>query len=206
MTELGADGMNGNGQVGMKYMMRGMSLFMVVIAAKLPAVGMAGPFELGAVLLLDGELDPGVPPDARDRPGGAEAAAQLVPLGPRQGRGAPAAGHRQARQWSCERSLERSCEWSCERNYEWSCEWSCERSCERNYEWSCERNCEWSYERSLERSLERSQGVGWSEGGEERGEGGGSGERGARERAAREMACLLETERKEKRIKSIDDG
>lgn len=39
MTELGADGMNGNGQVGMKYMMRGMSLFMVFIAAKLPAVG-----------------------------------------------------------------------------------------------------------------------------------------------------------------------
>lgn len=41
MTELGADGMNGNGQVGMKYMMRGMSLFMVFIAAKLPAVGIA---------------------------------------------------------------------------------------------------------------------------------------------------------------------
>ena len=38
MTELGADGMNANGQVGMKYMMRGMSLFTVVIAAKLPAV------------------------------------------------------------------------------------------------------------------------------------------------------------------------
>ena len=37
MTELGADGMNANGQVGMKYMMRGMSLFTVVIAAKLPA-------------------------------------------------------------------------------------------------------------------------------------------------------------------------
>ena len=41
MTELGADGMNGNGQVGMKFMMRGMSLFMVFIAAKLPAVGIA---------------------------------------------------------------------------------------------------------------------------------------------------------------------
>ncbi|OAO17230.1 preprotein translocase, Oxa1 family [Blastocystis sp. ATCC 50177/Nand II] len=35
MTELGADGMNANGQVGMKYMMRGMSLFTVFVAAKM---------------------------------------------------------------------------------------------------------------------------------------------------------------------------
>ena len=39
MTELGADGMNANGQVGMKYMMRGMSVFTIVIAAKMQSVG-----------------------------------------------------------------------------------------------------------------------------------------------------------------------
>ena len=38
MTELGADGMNANGQTGTKYMMRGMSLFTVFIAARMPAV------------------------------------------------------------------------------------------------------------------------------------------------------------------------
>ena len=39
MTELGADGMNANGQVGMKYMMRGMSVFTIFIAAKMQSVG-----------------------------------------------------------------------------------------------------------------------------------------------------------------------
>lgn len=38
MTELGADGMNANGQVGMKYVMRGMSLFTVFVAAKMSSV------------------------------------------------------------------------------------------------------------------------------------------------------------------------
>lgn len=38
MTELGADGMNANGQISTKYMMRGMSLFTVFIAAKMSSV------------------------------------------------------------------------------------------------------------------------------------------------------------------------
>ena len=38
MTELGADGMNANGQISTKYMMRGMSLFTVCIAAKMSSV------------------------------------------------------------------------------------------------------------------------------------------------------------------------
>lgn len=57
MTELGADGMNASGQVGMKYMMRGMSLFTVVIAAKLPAVEIGIAHEIGAVLVLVCQLD-----------------------------------------------------------------------------------------------------------------------------------------------------
>lgn len=38
MTELGADGMNANNQLSTKYMMRGMSLFTVFIAAKMSSV------------------------------------------------------------------------------------------------------------------------------------------------------------------------
>lgn len=38
MTELGADGMNANGQISTKYMMRGMSLLTVFIAAKMSSV------------------------------------------------------------------------------------------------------------------------------------------------------------------------
>ena len=38
MTELGADGMNANGQISTKYVMRGMSLFTVFIAAKMSSV------------------------------------------------------------------------------------------------------------------------------------------------------------------------
>lgn len=38
MTELGADGMNANGQISTKYIMRGMSLFTVFIAAKMSSV------------------------------------------------------------------------------------------------------------------------------------------------------------------------
>ena len=43
MTELGADGMNANGQVGMKYMMRGMSIFTVFVAAKMSSVVLSSP-------------------------------------------------------------------------------------------------------------------------------------------------------------------
>ena len=42
MTELAADGMNANGQVGMKYMMRGMSIFTIFVAAKMSSVGETG--------------------------------------------------------------------------------------------------------------------------------------------------------------------
>lgn len=40
MTELGADGMNSNGQLSTKYMMRGMSLFTVFIASRMSSVRM----------------------------------------------------------------------------------------------------------------------------------------------------------------------
>ena len=40
MTELGADGMNANGQIGTKYMMRAMSLFTIFVAAKMQSVAL----------------------------------------------------------------------------------------------------------------------------------------------------------------------
>ena len=69
--------------------------------------------KVGAVLLLDGELDPRVLPDPGDRPRGAQAAAKLAALWERrQGRGAPASLHGQegeGSEWS---------EWS--ECYEWT--------------------------------------------------------------------------------------
>ena len=37
--------MNANGQVGMKYMMRGMSIFTIFVAAKMSSVGETGACE-----------------------------------------------------------------------------------------------------------------------------------------------------------------